>query len=71
MVSAPTPPAQILRHCGIALALLNCRAPNPRITCPQTRGNQREIDRLRAQKRNEKNGKGNSDGLTPLQRKER
>lgn len=37
----------------------------------QTRGNQREIDRARSQKRNEKNGKKNSDGLTPLQRKER
>ncbi len=40
----------------------------------QTRGNQREIDRARAQKRKEKAGaakKGGDDGLTPAQRKER
>lgn len=38
----------------------------------QTRGNQREIDRQRAQKRKEKYGKqGKDDGLTPQQRKER
>lgn len=40
----------------------------------QTRGNQREIDRMRAQKRKEKAGvgkKGGDDGLTPAQRKER
>lgn len=40
----------------------------------QTRGNQREIDRARAQKRKEKAGvasKDNPDGLTPLQRRER
>jgi hypothetical protein len=46
--------------------------------CPpctlQTRGNQREIDRARAQKRKEKAGvasKDKPDGLTPLQRRER
>lgn len=39
----------------------------------QTRGNQRDIDRARAQKRADKNGgtKKNDDGLTPLQRRER
>jgi hypothetical protein len=38
----------------------------------QTRGNQREIDRARAQKRNEKAGANKkSDGLTPQQRRER
>ena len=38
----------------------------------QTRGNQRDTDRARAQKRNEKNAKDkNDDGMTPLQRKER
>jgi len=39
----------------------------------QTRGNQREIDRARAQKRKEKAGAGKDkeDGLTPAQRKER
>jgi hypothetical protein len=37
-----------------------------------TRGNQREIDRARAQKRNEKAGANKkSDGLTPQQRRER
>ncbi|PRW44582.1 small EDRK-rich factor 2 [Chlorella sorokiniana] len=39
-----------------------------------TRGNQRDIDRARAQKRKEKAGagkKGADDGLTPAQRKER
>jgi hypothetical protein len=39
----------------------------------QTRGNQREIDRARAQKRKDKAGVGKDkeDGLTPAQRKER
>ncbi|KFM27606.1 Putative SERF-like protein, partial [Auxenochlorella protothecoides] len=38
----------------------------------QTRGNQRDIDRARAQKRKEQLAKGNrDDNLTPLQRKER
>ena len=40
----------------------------------QSRGNQRDVDRARAQKRKEKAGvasKDNPDGLTPLQRKER
>lgn len=38
----------------------------------QTRGNQREIDRMRAQKRKEKYAKQTKDdGLTPQQRKER
>eukprot|EP00287_Rhodomonas_sp_CCMP768_P020332 CAMPEP_0202807464 /NCGR_PEP_ID=MMETSP1389-20130828/179_1 /ASSEMBLY_ACC=CAM_ASM_000865 /TAXON_ID=302021 /ORGANISM="Rhodomonas sp., Strain CCMP768" /LENGTH=107 /DNA_ID=CAMNT_0049477495 /DNA_START=59 /DNA_END=380 /DNA_ORIENTATION=+ len=37
-----------------------------------TRGNQRDIDRARAQARAQKNGAGkNEDGLTPTQRKER
>jgi hypothetical protein len=37
-----------------------------------TRGNQREIDRARAQARNNKNGANKKDdGLTPLQRRER
>eukprot|EP00281_Chroomonas_sp_CCMP1168_P031852 CAMPEP_0206243388 /NCGR_PEP_ID=MMETSP0047_2-20121206/17581_1 /ASSEMBLY_ACC=CAM_ASM_000192 /TAXON_ID=195065 /ORGANISM="Chroomonas mesostigmatica_cf, Strain CCMP1168" /LENGTH=58 /DNA_ID=CAMNT_0053668505 /DNA_START=15 /DNA_END=191 /DNA_ORIENTATION=- len=37
-----------------------------------TRGNQRDIDRARAQARNAANNKGGSkDGLTPTQRKER
>lgn len=37
-----------------------------------TRGNQRETDRARAQKRNEKAGANKKDdGLTPLQRRER
>ncbi|PSC75976.1 small EDRK-rich factor 2 [Micractinium conductrix] len=40
-----------------------------------TRGNQREIDRMRAQKRAQKNltskDKQSADGLTPAQRKER
>lgn len=37
-----------------------------------SRGNQREVDRKRAQKRAEKNGKkGKDDGLTPAQRNER
>lgn len=37
-----------------------------------SRGNQREVDRKRAQKRAEKAGKkGNDDGLTPAQRNER
>ncbi len=39
----------------------------------QTRGNQRDTDRARAQKRKEAAAalKGKQDGLTPLQRKER
>lgn len=40
----------------------------------QTRGNQRDTDRARAQKRKDKVAaalKGKEDGLTPLQRKER
>lgn len=38
----------------------------------QTRGNQRDIDRARAQKRKDQLAKGNKDdNLTPLQRKER
>lgn len=37
-----------------------------------SRGNQREVDRKRAQKRAEKGGKkGKDDGLTPAQRNER
>jgi len=37
-----------------------------------SRGNQREVDRKRAQKRAEKSGKkGKDDGLTPAQRNER
>jgi hypothetical protein len=37
-----------------------------------TRGNQREIDRARAQARSAKNGDNSKkDGLTPAQRKER
>eukprot|EP00201_Polytomella_parva_P009641 CAMPEP_0175056990 /NCGR_PEP_ID=MMETSP0052_2-20121109/11002_1 /TAXON_ID=51329 ORGANISM="Polytomella parva, Strain SAG 63-3" /NCGR_SAMPLE_ID=MMETSP0052_2 /ASSEMBLY_ACC=CAM_ASM_000194 /LENGTH=56 /DNA_ID=CAMNT_0016322127 /DNA_START=66 /DNA_END=236 /DNA_ORIENTATION=- len=37
-----------------------------------TRGNQRDIDRARAQKRNEKNaGSKQKDNLTPEQRRER
>ncbi len=37
-----------------------------------SRGNKRDIDRARAQKRAEANGKGkNADGLTPEQRRER
>jgi hypothetical protein len=41
-------------------------------SCLQTRGNQREVDRQRAQKRAAKNAKANAtDGLTPLQRRER
>jgi hypothetical protein len=37
-----------------------------------SRGNQREVDRKRAQKRTEKAGKqGKGDGLTPAQRNER
>ena len=40
---------------------------------PQARGNQRDTDRERAAKRAAANGggKGNDDGLTPLQRRER
>lgn len=42
------------------------------ISLQQTRGNQRDIDRARAQKRKEKYAKDSSaDGLTPSQRKER
>lgn len=37
-----------------------------------SRGNQREVDRKRAQKRADKGGKkGKDDGLTPAQRNER
>jgi len=42
--------------------------------CVQTRGNQRDVDRQRAAKRNEKGAKEAkraAEGLTPLQRKER
>lgn len=51
--------------------------PRPAPPTPaQTRGNQREIDRMRAQKRKDAKGvtskdKKEQDGLTPAQRKER
>ncbi|KAG2439636.1 hypothetical protein HXX76_004988 [Chlamydomonas incerta] len=50
-------------------------APSGRPQFPSSRmsrGNKRDIDRARAQKRMEANGKGKSgDGLTPEQRRER
>merc|ERR1712100_669917 len=45
---------------------------SPLFASQMTRGNQREIDRERARKRAAEHGKkGNTDGLTPAQRRER
>lgn len=44
---------------------------HPCHTIRRARGNQREVDRARAAKRNAGQGKKKDDGLTPLQRKER